>query len=305
MATLKGQNFRVLTYDSVASKYKCVGMATNCTVTLNGNTEDASTKDDTNMAAKPTIVSKGWQVSVESLNVADAAAILNAIKNLTPFILVWDETSTTDNQTAENAAFARKGKAYLNDVTFSYNDRENATKSLQFIGNGALEKIVEPIEVEAYTPSDTFTKGQFVRLFVGSDNSETPAKVVASAKSLSFHVSMSLESATTKDTEGDWVVQEPTGLSFDISTSALVRSGDVISSTVQGQSLADIQDIYEASAPVKFQIANVSGNNNRTKGTVILSGSVVVTSLNIQAQNRQNATYDASLTGYGTYKVGA
>ena len=44
MATLKGQNLRILIGDS------CVAMATNCTITLTGNTDDASTKDDTGMA---------------------------------------------------------------------------------------------------------------------------------------------------------------------------------------------------------------------------------------------------------------
>lgn len=121
MAILKGQNFRVLTYDSTASKFKCVGMATNCTVTLNGNTEDASTKDDVGMSAKPTVVSKSWQVQVDSLNVADAGAMLTAIKSLTPFTLLWDEVSTTDNQTPEEAALSRTGTAYLSDITFNFN----------------------------------------------------------------------------------------------------------------------------------------------------------------------------------------
>ena len=78
MATLKGQNFRILTYDATASKYKVVGMATSCTVTLNANTDDAGTKDDVGMAQKPTVTSKSWQVSVESLNVTDVAAMLTA-----------------------------------------------------------------------------------------------------------------------------------------------------------------------------------------------------------------------------------
>ena len=74
MATLRGQNFRILTLDENTNKYMVVGMATNCTINLTGNTESATTKDDTGMADKPTIVSKAWQVSVESLNVADAGA---------------------------------------------------------------------------------------------------------------------------------------------------------------------------------------------------------------------------------------
>ena len=301
---LKGQNFRILTFDSTASKFKCVGMATNCTVTLTNNTEDASTKDDVGMAAKPTMTSQGWGVSVESLDVSDAAAMLTAIKSLTPFTLMWDETDTTDNQTGEQATFARKGQAYLNDATFNFNDRENATKSLQFTGSGALETISSTPSYEAVSAS-AYTKGQFVRLFLGSDNTTAPAKVIAAAKSLSLHVSMTLEDATTKDTTGNWQIQEPTGLSYDISTSALVRGNDTITSAVAAQDLTSIESIYEAGTPVKWKICNVSGANQRTAGAVIASGSVLLTQLTMNGPNRQNATYDAQLTGYGAYTVGA
>ena len=301
---LKGQNFRILTYDTTASKFKCVGMATNCTVTLTNNTDDAATKDDVGMAAKPTMTSQGWSVSVESLDVSDAGAMLTAIKSLTPFTLMWDETSTTDNQTGEQAAFARKGQAYLNDATFNFNDRENATKSLQFTGSGALETISSTPSYEAVSAS-AYTKGQFVRLFLSSDNTTAPAKVIAAAKSLSLHVSMTLEDATTKDTTGNWQIQEPTGLSYDISTSALVRGNDTITSAVLAQDLASIESIYEAGTPVKWKICNVSGANQRTAGAVIASGNVLLTQLTLNGPNRQNATYDAQLTGYGPYTVGA
>ena len=301
---LKGQNFRILTFDSTASKFKCVGMATNCTVTLTNNTDDASTKDDVGMAQKPTMTSQGWSVSVESLDVSDAGAMLTAIKSLTPFTLMWDETATSDNQTGEQAAFARKGQAYLNDATFNFNDRENATKSLQFTGSGALETISSTPSYEAVSAS-AYTKGQFVRLFLSSDNTTAPAKVIAAAKSLSLHVSMTLEDATTKDTTGNWQIQEPTGLSYDISTSALVRGNDTITSAVTAQDLASIESIYEAGTPVKWKICNVSGANQRTAGSVIASGSVLLTQLTLNGPNRQNATYDAQLTGYGAYTVGA
>jgi len=303
MTTLKGQNIRVLLQDG--TKYKVVGKSTNCTVTLTGNADDASTKDDVALASKPEITSKSWSVQVESLDVTDTAAVLNAIKNLTPFTLIWDETATADNQTAQAAAYSRKGQAFLNDVTFQWEDRTNSTKQLQFTGTSALEKVSTAPEMEIVTVDGAYTKGQFVRLFLGSDNSAVPAKIVAGAKSLSLHISMTLEDATTKDTEGDWQVQEPTALSFDISTNALVRSGDTITSTVQAQDFASIEDIYEAGTPVRFQIANTSGANNRTKGAIICSGSVVVTQLTLNAPNRQNATYDTQLTGYGIYTVAA
>ena len=305
MATLKGQNFRILVYDETASKFKCVGMSTGATITENTNTDDSGTKDDVGMAAKPVVNSKSWQVQVDSLNVVDAAAMLTAIKSLTPFTLLWDETATADNQTAQKATFARKGTAYLSDLTLNFNDRENSAKSLQFSGTSALEKVTSETIVTEVLPAGSYTKGQFVRLYLSSDNTATPAAVIAAAKQLSFHVSMQLESATTKDTPGDYEIQEPVALNFDISTTALVRSGETITSAVAAKGLADLEDIYESSSPVKFAIANSSGDNNRTKGSVIVSGSVILSQLSINAPNKQNADYTAQMNGYGAYTVGA
>ena len=299
---LKGQNFRILVYDATATKFKCIGMATTCTVNLTANADDASTKDDVGGSAKPEVTSNGWSVSVESLNVVDAGAMLTAMKSMTPFTLMWDETSTTDNQSIEEATYARKGTAYLNDLTLNFNDRENSAKSLQFTGSGALEKLTTTPSTDTIA-AGSYTKGQFVRLFLS--DSSNPALVIAGAKTLSLHVSLSMESATTKDTTGNWDVQEPTGLSYDISSNALVDSGETITSSVGGQTLATLMDYYEASDLLYWQIANVSGSNQRTKGSVIASGQARITSLAINAANRQVATYDTQLSGYGDYTVGA
>lgn len=304
MATLQGQNLRICVFDTTAEKFKVIGMATGCTVTLTNNTENSSTKDDVGKASKPVTISKGWTLSCDSLSVADTAAMLTAIKSMTPLTLMFDETSTVDNQARSKAAWARKGQAYLNDVTFNFNDRENSTKALQFTGVSALEAIgsSEATEVIAL---GAYTRGQFVRLFVSSDNTAAPAAVIAAAKTLSLHVSLTLEDATTKDTTGDWTVQEPTAISYDISTGALVRSGDTITSAVGAKSLSDLETIYEAGTPVKWKIANVGGDNNRTASSTIVSGSVVLTQLTINGPNRQNADYTAQFAGYGDYTVAA
>lgn len=299
---LKGQNFRILTLDGTSSKFKCIGMATSCTVNLTANTDDASTKDDVGGAAKPEVTSNGWSVQVESLNVVDIGALLTAIKTMTPFTLMWDETSTTDNQSIEGATYARKGTAFLNDLTITFNDRENSAKSLQFSGTSALEKLATTPSTEAVA-AGSYTKGQFVRLFLS--NSSNPALVVAGAKTLQLHVSMSLEDATTKDTPGTWQVQEPTGLSYDISTNALVASNETITSAVGGQTLGTLMDFYESSTLLYWQIANTSGDNQRTKGSVIVSGQARIGSIAVNAANRQVATYDTQLSGYGDYTVGA
>ena len=304
MGTLKGQNFRICIFDSAAEKYKVIGMATGCTVTLTNNTDDASHKDIVGAASMPTVTSKSWQVSCDSLNVADAAAMLTAIKSMQPMTLMWDETSTTDNQTRAKATFARKGSAYLNDVTFNFNDRENSTKSLQFQGSGPLQT-VSASESTQIIPLGSYTKGQYVRLFLSSDNTAAPSTVIAAAKSLSLHVSLTLEDATTKDTAGEWQIQEPTALSYDISTGALMRSGETITSQVGGKTLADLESIHEAGTPVKWKISNVGGDNNRTASSTIVSGSVILTQLTLNGPNRQNADYTANFNGYGDYTVAA
>ena len=304
MGTLKGQNFRICIFDSTAEKYKVIGMSSGCTVTLTNNTDDASHKDIVGAAAMPTVTSKSWQVSCDSLNVADAAAMLTAIKSMQPMTLMWDETSTTDNQTRAKATFARKGSAYLNDVTFNFNDRENSTKSLQFQGSGPLQTVAAS-EATQIIPLGSYTKGQYVRLFLSSDNTAAPSTVIAAAKSLSLHVSLTLEDATTKDTAGDWQIQEPTSLSYDISTGALMRSGETITSQVGAKSLADLESIHEAGTPVKWKISNVGGDNNRTASSTIVSGSVILTQLTLNGPNRQNADYTANFNGYGDYTVAA
>ncbi|MBR2556099.1 MAG: hypothetical protein IKK92_10625 [Prevotella sp.] len=295
---LKGQNFRIIIGTT------CVGMATNCTVTLTNNVESATTKDVVGLADMPVMTNQSWQVQVGSLLMSDVGALLTSMKNLVQFGLIWDETSTTDNYSALGSDFARTGMAYLTDFTATFDDRTNSVKNLTFTGTGPLSKMQTPV-VSGGSNTQTFTKGQFVRLFLSSDNTTAPSKVIAAARQLSLHVSMSVENSTTKDTEDNWQVQEPTALNYDISTSALVRGNDTITSAVTAQDLASIEDIYEAGTPVKWQIANVSGDNQRTKGSVIVSGSCLIQTLTINAENRAAATYQANMVGYGEYVVGA
>lgn len=303
MATLKGQNLRI-GIEGAGSEFYVVAMSTGCVITLNNNTEDGTHKDVLGLASQPTVVSKSWTLQADSLNVVDAGALLTAIKSMQPLQVMFDETSTTDNKTAQHATFARKGSAYFNDLTFNFNDRENSTKAIQMTGTGALTN-VEIGDIYERLPQDAYTKGQFVRLYLSSDNTAAPAAVIGAARQLSLHVSVTLENATTKDTEGDWQVMEPTAISYDISTTALVRGNDTITSQVGAKGLADLETIYQNGTPVKWKIANTSGANNRTASSSIVSGSVIIQTLTINGPNRQDATYTAQLAGYGLYEVAA
>ena len=301
---LKGQNVRICIYDSTAAKYTVIGMSTGCTITLTNNTDNSSHKDIVGMAAMPVTTSKSWSVSVDSLDVSDTAAMLTAIKAMQPMTLMWDETSTTDNQTRSKATWARKGQAFLNDCTFVFDNRTNSTKQLQFSGTGPLETVGSS-EATQVIPIGSYTKGEKVRLYLSSDNTAAPSAVLAAARSLQLHVSITLEDATTKDTTGEWVYQEPTELSYDISSGALVRSDEPITSQVAAKSYADIQTLYEAGTPFKWKIANVSGDNNRTASSTIGSGSILITSLTQNDPHRQTSDYNMPANGYGDFTVAA
>lgn len=302
MATLKGQNLRIGTLDTTTNKFTVYGMATSCSITITANTDSAKTKDDIGIADKPEVTSKSWQASVESLSVADVGALLTAMKNQQKLVLMWDETSTTDNQTALKAAFSRCGEAYLSDATFNFNNRENSSKSLQFTGAAPLSTVPSATTTEVLS-AGAYTKGQFVRLFISDVAS--PANVIGAAQSLALHISLGLESASTKDTSGDFDIQEPTTLNYDITSGALVRSGETITSSVSADTLADFEDYQEGNDLLYWQICNVSGSNNRTKGSIIVSGRAYITQLQVDAAVSSNASYQATLTGYGEYTVGA
>ena len=308
MATLYGQNFRVLWHDPMVDEnqqeYEVIAGAKSCVITYNSNTEDGRTKDTVGMAGVPIVTTQSWQVQVDTLNVSNMATLLTAIKNGEKFELVWDEVSTTDNQTMEKSAFGRVGDAYISDFTVNFNDRESSVESIQFTGSGAVSAINTEQSLQIY-PLGGITKGQFVRLFVGEGTVAT-VKPIAFAKNLSFHVSLALEQSHTKDTAGYYEVQEQVGLSYDISSNSLIRSGETITSQVVANSLADIERMYSARNTVYFQIANVSGANNRTKGAIIVSGAAVITSLRMNGpEPGQKATYDFSMQGVGDYTVGS
>jgi hypothetical protein len=265
---------------------------------MTGNTEQINTKENSSNAAKIDIVSKSWQVNIESLSVMDIGSLIQAATSMSQVEVCWDETQQKANDTPSKTSWARTGFAYINDLNFSFNDRTNSTKSIQLTGCGALKQTTQTFSPSP-TPVEHITKGQFVRLFL-FDKGLGELKVIAGSRNLSFHLSVSLENSSTKDTEGDWLTQEPTGYSFDISSSALVRSNDTISPDVNESFMyGSIEELYENANPVTFSIANVSGKNNREITEEIVTGEVVITQLTLSAASGSFATYDTQMQGHG------
>ena len=133
MATVKGQNLRAFKDSSV------IASATSCQITLTNNTESSSTKDD-GLGDKPVTVSKSWQVQVDAMEVDDIKTLLDSIKAGKTFTLKWTKATGTGNAQADdtNASFHRSGTALISDISFVFEDKKYSTKSITFIGTGAL-----------------------------------------------------------------------------------------------------------------------------------------------------------------------
>lgn len=134
MGKIKGQNFRVFVNGSALPE------ATTCTVTLNGATEDASTKDDVGSFAKEDVVSRNWTVTAEywGVSVSEIKSMITLIKSMSTATVSWDQTAGAQNRVGQNAAFKRSGSAYLTDFTLTTPNRQNCVISLTFTGSGPL-----------------------------------------------------------------------------------------------------------------------------------------------------------------------
>ena len=134
-------------------------------------------------------------------------------------------------------------------------------------------------------------KGQNLRILVGG-------KCVAMATSCTFHVSAQLEDSSTKDSVGDWQEQEVTGLSWDAQTDSLVTLED---NGTNGELPQDLLGLIINKTKVTLTFDQTSGANNRVAQNSALkrTGDAYVTDVTITAQNRQNSTFSAKLTGTG------
>ena len=137
LTKIKGQNFRV--FEGGAA----VNEAVNCSVTIQGSTEENTTKDSEGGFMQEQIVEKSWQVQVEHVDASATKlkALLTRIKSMASVAVGWDQTETTagtQNRTAAEADFARSGQALLTDLTIQANNRTTIQITEQYTGNGAL-----------------------------------------------------------------------------------------------------------------------------------------------------------------------
>jgi hypothetical protein len=144
-------------------------------------------------------------------------------------------------------------------------------------------------------------KGQYIRLLVST--AANPSTVVAAAKQMALHGSAQTEDSSTKDTTGNALEYEVTGQSYDITGSGLVLTpNDTLLTGAVG--LNDFESWLQDQV-LNWKICVMEGTNNRTVVEEIAHGKGKLTNLQIQAQNKQNATYNYTINGYGAILPGA
>lgn len=134
LTKIMGQNFRVFVGSAAVPE------ATNCQVTIQGNLEDASTKDSTGGWNEEQMTSKQWSVQVDDVDasLATLRALITRFNSDAKTTVGWDQTAGAQNREAQNAAFARSGQAILSDLSINANNRTTIQVTCQYQGSGAL-----------------------------------------------------------------------------------------------------------------------------------------------------------------------
>jgi hypothetical protein len=144
-------------------------------------------------------------------------------------------------------------------------------------------------------------KGQYIRLLLSA--TANPSTVVAAAKQMALHGSAQTEDSSTKDTTGDALEYEVVGQSYDITGSGLVLTPNDTMLT-GGLGLNDFEG-WVKDQLLYWRICVMEGTNNRTVVEEIAHGQGKLTNLQISAQNKQNASYNYTLNGYGAIVPGS
>ena len=131
---LMGQNFRAFVAGSAVPE------ATNCQVSIQGNLEDASTKDSEGAWTEEQMTSKQWSVQVDDVDASYTTlrALITRFNSDTKTTVGWDQTAGAQNRVAKQADFARSGQAILNDLSIQANNRQTIQVTCQYQGSGAL-----------------------------------------------------------------------------------------------------------------------------------------------------------------------
>lgn len=144
MSKIKGQNLRI-GVKQASGTIKYFAASTSCSLNVNADVEDASTKDDAvNGVAWRTqeVTGKNWDCSVE-MQVVDADAAAHAGLDVVDMVgtevdVEVNLVSGDDNRTKQTALYS--GKAIITGWQGSFQNRQTSTATVSLQGQGELKK---------------------------------------------------------------------------------------------------------------------------------------------------------------------
>ena len=137
-------------------------------------------------------------------------------------------------------------------------------------------------------------KGQNLRVMVGEDSDRLLC--IGASRDCQVHLALQVQEDTTKDTDDDWIVNEPVGINWDAQVDALVTDIDYVSAV----GCADL--IVGMEYTLRFtQTAGAAGGQNRDSidTPIQFTGKAILSDLQVNAQNQDDSSYTARFTGSG------
>lgn len=127
MGYIKGQKLRIMVDGAV------VALATNCQVHLAAQMEDASTKDDADPDWQTQeVVGRSWDMATDALFSISHKSLMTTLVSGTAVEVEFNY------ETDDGGSGICSGSAYVTDISINSPNRQNATFTAQFQGNGPL-----------------------------------------------------------------------------------------------------------------------------------------------------------------------
>lgn len=138
-------------------------------------------------------------------------------------------------------------------------------------------------------------KGQNLRVLIGEDTAHL--KCIAASTNSVIHLVLEVQEDTTKDTVDDWVVNEPISINWDAQVDALIVEDAEDTGGIHADALV-VGQVYT----LRFdRTSGAAGEQNRDAITsnIRLTGTAILSDLQLTAQNQDISTYSAKFTGTG------
>ena len=137
-------------------------------------------------------------------------------------------------------------------------------------------------------------KGENLRVLIGDDDQHLAC--VAASTNCVVHLALDVQEDTTKDTDDDWIPKEPVGINWDAQVDALVLLDDEDTGITIDELTVGAVYVLRFS-----QTATTAGTENRSPiaNTMQLTGSAILSDLQVSAQDQDISTYSAKFTGTG------